>query len=394
MKATVHALLAMWLAAVATLGQPASAPASAARSQTVRASAEGTSRDDALRRALRRAVEQAVGVELAAYSTVENFQLVRDTVYSRASAVVSEYRVVGESPRPGGTVEVQVEAVVRPDAIARTWGEVQHVLDQVGRPKILVWIDERIDGELQSESIVESRIEELLTRSGFDLVEKTALRDLRAREETDARDERNAAKLAMLAKDAGAHVIVRGAANANRAGLREVYGETVAFYNCDVLAKVYATDTARLLASESLPQTQAGARSHHEFSPQAARAALARATAREDAASDAPSPLARRVQEAILERWSLEITSAADVEVDVEGLDFARYVELKKALEALDGVRSIAADFTKGIGKFRIKCAFRADSLAEKLAAEPLRGWVEVVDLKPNRIQCKAVGPP
>ena len=128
---------------VALAQQPTTSPSAAtqpAAPRTVRVAAEGLNREDAQRRALRKAIEQVSGVELAAYTKVENFQLIRDTIYSRAAGVVSEFKVLKESPLPGGTFEIQIEAVVRPDAIARTWGEVQHVLDKIGRPKIMVWI--------------------------------------------------------------------------------------------------------------------------------------------------------------------------------------------------------------------------------------------------------------
>ena len=50
-------------------------------------------------------------------------------------------------------------------------------------------------------------------------------------------------------KDAGAQIFIRGSANADRAGLEHLYGTPAAFYNCDVQAKVYYTDTGKLLTS-------------------------------------------------------------------------------------------------------------------------------------------------
>jgi len=366
----------------------------AAETRTVKVTAEGYNRDDALQQALRKALEQGAGVQLAGYSQVENYTLIRDTIYSRAAGIVTDYRILkGPEEAAGGMWEVTIEATVRPDAVAQAWGEVQNVLDQIGRPRILVWIDEKIDGQLQPQSVVESGIEELFVKAGFDLVAREAAEDLRKREAADASDEKNAAKLARLAKDAGAHIFIRGYANADRAGLEDLYGVPAAFYNCDVQAKVYATDTARLLASETVPVTRRGVRARREFSPQAARAALVAATFPQNPQRREPT-LATKLFESVMQQWATQISAGGDIALEVEGIDFKTYIALKKALAELQRVRSVDGDFTLNTGLFRIKAQMRAETLAELLTEKPFDAWIEVVDLKPNRIQAKAVGKP
>jgi hypothetical protein len=288
---------------------------------------------------------------------------------------------------------VTIEATVRADVVTATWGEVQNVLDQIGRPKIMVSIDERIDGRFEPHSIVESRIEELFVKTGFDLVSRDAVAEIRRREAADAQDEGNAAKLARLAKDAGAHILIRGSANADRAGVENLYGTPAAFYNCDVQAKVYTADTGKLLASESVPAARRGLRSHHEFSPQAARAALVAATFPRSEEHREPA-LAIKLFESVMEQWSTQISAGGDIELEVEGVDFKTFVDLKKALAGLERVRSVDGDFSKGTALLRIKAAMQAPVLAELLTEKPFAAWLEVVDLKPNRIQAKAVARP
>ncbi len=389
--------LAGLLIALPALGQQTPTAADQAASsapKTVTVTAEGYNRDDALKRALRKALEQGAGVQIAAYSRVENYVLLRDTIYSRAAGIVSDYRVLEEKEGAGGTVIVTIEATVRPDAVAETWGAVQNLLDQIGRPRIMVWIDEHIDGRLQKDSIVAARIEELFTKAGFDLVARNAVDDLRRRAHAEAREEGNAAKLAQLAKDARAHILIRGNANANRAGIENIYNIPAAFYNCDVQARVYYTDTGRLIASESLPQTRAGVRSRKEFSPQAARAALVRATFPE---ADHPAlrpPLANRIYEAVMEQWSTQITAGGEIELEIQSLDFKGYARLKQALADVKNVKRVDGDFTKGIGTFRIKADLSAETLALQLTEPPFEQWLEVTDLKLNRIQAVATRTP
>jgi hypothetical protein len=391
MRAVV--VVAMLVICAVALAQQEPLPPPPLATRTVTVKAEGYNRDDAVKQALRKALEQGAGVQIAGFSQTENYALIRDTIYSRAAGIVHEYKVLKEGEVAGGVWEVTLEATVRPDAVAATWGEVQNVLDQIGRPKIMVWIDERIDGRYEPHSIVESRIEEMFVKTGFDLVSREAVDDIRRREAGDAEAERNVAKLARLAKDAGAQLLIRGSANADRAGIENLYGTPAAFYNCDVQAKVYYTDTGKLLASESVPVTRRGVRSHHELSPQAARAALVAATFPRSDEHREPA-LAIQLFEAVMEQWSTQISAGGDIELEVEGVDFKTFVELKKALAGIERVRSVDGDFTKGAAVLRIKAALQAQTLAELLTEKPFAAWVEVVDLKPNRIQAKAVGKP
>ena len=89
-----------------------------------------------------------------------------------------------------------------------------------------------------------------------------------------------------------------------------------------------------------------------------------------------------------------QITAGGDIELDVEGIDFKTFVDLKKALAGIERVRSVDGDFTKGAAKLRIKAQMQAQTLAELLTEKPFASWLEVVDLKPNRIQAKAVAKP
>ncbi len=389
---------APWLAAAQEAPPPAGeAPPAVANTpppvpptRTVRVTAEGFDRDDAVRQGLRKALEQGAGAQLAAYSQVENFALARDTIYSRAAGIVTDYRVLDGPKEVAGLWEVTLEATVRPDAVAQAWGEVQNVLDQIGRPKIMVWIDETIDDRPQPDSVVAAGIEEMFVKAGFDVVARQAIDDIRKREAAAAKDEKNAEKLARLAKDAGAHLLIRGSANANSAGRTDPYGVPAAFYNCDVQARVYYTDTGKLLTAESIPVTRRGARSHKEYSPQAARAALLAATFPRNDVRREPA-LALKLYESVMEQWSTAISAGGDIELEVESLDFKQYVALKKALAEIPRVRSVDGDFTKSTGVFRIKALMQAQTLAERLTEPPFADWLEVVDLKPNRVQCKGV---
>ena len=75
-------------------GQPPPGPPPPTEAKTVRVKAEGYNHDDALKQALRKALEQGAGVQISAHSQVQDYVLIRDTIYSRAAGIVKDYRIL------------------------------------------------------------------------------------------------------------------------------------------------------------------------------------------------------------------------------------------------------------------------------------------------------------
>jgi len=344
---------------------------------------QGITEESACQDALRKALEQGGQVEISSHSQVENFELIRDTIYARADGIVTDYKIVDKGEAAGGVNYCKIRAKVRKSAIASTWGEVQNVLDQIGRPVIVVYIRERIDGVEQDSSILESQIEHRLLEAGFTVRAGEQVRAIAERESADAASEENVAKVQAIAKDFGAHVFITGTAQADAAGVRDLYGEAVAMYNGDAMIKMYYTDTAELLASESLANWRGGARGFHTVSPQAGKKAL----------ENAGRELVDRCYASVMKKWATRISAGGELVLEVEGASFKDMVEIEDRLEALDPdrIRAVNANLTKGIATFRIQAKMTAETLARHLITDDWESLITIVDVKSNRIQAKKV---
>jgi len=344
---------------------------------------QGISEDAARNDALRKALEQGGKVEISSHSQVENFALIRDTIYARADGIVTDYKILEQGDAAGGVKFCTIRAKVRKDAIASTWGEVQNVLDQIGRPGITVLILERIDGALQDSSILESQIERRLLDAGFTLHAGEQARAIAEKESADAGPEANVAKMQAIAKDFGDEIFISGTAQANAAGVKELMGEPTAMYNGDAMIKMYYTDTAQLLASESLANWRGGARGFNDLSPQAGKKAL----------ENAGQELVDRCYQSVMQRWATRISAGGQLVLEVEGLDMADAIRMKKKLADIDKdkIREVNFSLSKGIARFRIEAKMTAEALAEHLTKDEWTALIEIVDLKANRIQAKRV---
>ena len=346
---------------------------------------KGITQEQARRDALRQALEEGGGIEIASHSQTDNFELVRDTILSRADGIVTDYEILERKSGVGGFYYCTIRAMVRRSAIAQTWGDIQNVLDQIGRPGIAVHILERIDGVVQDSSILETRIEHYLLEKGFVVYAGKHLQLIGEKESADAQAEQNITKVQAIAKDFGTQIFITGTAQANSAGVREVAGTSLAMYNCDATIKMYYTDTAQLCASESLPNTRGGARGHHTISPQAGKMAL----------ENAGNALVAKCVDDVLRQWATRISSGGLVRLEIEGMRVSDALKLRKHLQGLDKDKIMSVDgpdATKGLTTYRIKAKMTATDLAMYLIEGEWESLIEIVDLKPNRIQAKWIG--
>jgi len=348
----------------------------------VTAEGEGLNEKEATKDALRKALEQGGKMEIFSNSKVENYQLMYDTIISRAEGIVTDYKLVGK-PRKimGGTVKVKIKARVSKSVLKESWGAVQNVLNQIGRPKIMVYIVERIDGKTEEQSILETEIEKKLLKSGFDLVARTAVEATKKKEMEDAAANNNVAKMQAIAKDNDAHIFISGTANANQAGMENLYGTPATAYNCDVQLKAFYTDSAKILASAGIPNTRGLARSRKEFSPQAGKMAL----------SFAGKNVVEEMYAQVMSQWATQISAGGELILEVQGMSFKGSKQLNDALAKMKGINNVNRKFSKRIATYRINATLSAEELADRLSEGEFESMLEIEDLKLNKIQAKAV---
>ncbi len=345
---------------------------------------EGISEDSARNDALRKALERGAGMEISSHSHAENFQLIRDTIYARADGIVTDYKILEQGDAAGGIKFCKIAAKVSKNAVASTWGEVQNVLDQIGRPGIAIFILERIDGVVQDSSILESQLEGRLLKAGFNVYAGEHLRALGDKESADAASAGNVAKVAAIAKDFGTQIFITGTAQADAAGVRDLAGEPTAMYNGDGMIKMFYTDTAQLVSSESLANWRGGARGFHTISPQAGKKAL----------ENAGVELVERLYQTAMKNWATRISAGGELTIEVEGMSVADALKFKKKLQDInpDKIKNVNQSTTKGVATFRVKAQMTAEELAEHLVGGEFASLIEIIDLKTNRIQAKKIG--
>jgi hypothetical protein len=351
----------------------------------VTADGEGTSEDYALKDALRKALERGAGMEISSHSQTKNFELIRDTIYARADGLVTDYTILEKGAAAGGTFFVKIRARVRKDAVARSWGEVQSVLDQLGQPGIAIYILETIDGVRQESSILEAQLEERLLAKGFLVYAGEQLREKLKRDGFEGELDRNPDRILDATKGWGVPIYITGTANANAAGTKELAGQRTAMYNGDVMFKMYYTDSAQLITTVSDTNMRGGARGQFTHSPQAGKMAL----------KNAAEELVERAYETVMRRWAERISYGGQIELEIEQTNAAEAFKIKKMLEAIEGLRVSGPKLTRSLAKFQIHATMTAEQLVgDHLVQGEWATLLDIYDVQMNRIKARVQAPP
>ncbi len=96
-----------------------------------------------------------------------------------------------------------------------------------------------------------------------------------------------------------------------------------------------------------------------------------------------------------MRQWATRISAGGEIELHIEGMSIAEALKLKKKIKAVDPdkIKSVNGPrATKGVMVYRIKAKMTAEDFAVYLVEDDWAAIIEIVDLKPNRIQAKKVG--
>ena len=355
---------------------PAVAAAQDSGLVTVTVVGSGMDESEAMHDAKRKAIEEGAGSYIYSQSKTQDFTLVKDTIIARSAGFVQSVEVISKSTEADGVVSLKIRAVVSVQGIKDTWGAVTMLLKDRGKPKIMVFIQERIGGDVQESSPVQTRIEDMLLKSGFVLVDRKQLKAIDEKDLAQAIAENDPAKAQAIAQRFGAQIFITGIANASSGGQKVIYGRSFHTYEAEANVRCFRSDTAQLMSSTPGSAT----RGVQEVWRSAAKQAL-------DLQAQQIAP---KVVEDILRFWQDALEGRGEVQLHVANVSFRQYTQLKKALNTLPSVKGVNATYSNRIAEISIETDLTAEKLAEKIieVVEDL----EIEDLKQNVIKGKLTG--
>lgn len=337
-------------------------------------------RDRALDDAKRKAVEQVAGAQVSAESISENFELVSDRIYSRASGFVKSYRIVNELEEEG-VYKVKIAAQVDSSAIA---DDLALIFEE--KPRVIVMIAEQnigskgfsywwgSSGFVADMQMTQSTLIEKWQPKGFKFVDPALmagkLRMKGAMKKPDVADEH----AVLIGRDADADVAIVGRVLVSDAG-PVMDGLKMHSFQAVGTMKVLSIDTGEILAVGD--DTAAATHVDPNVGGRTAIKKLA-------------EKLAGKLEAKIIAQWTAEASSSRELEVVVSGVKSSKQVRaIKKALEGnVRGVESVnVRRRKKGRAFLTVKVRARATDFARDVESQTFDGFgVEVEEVTRARV--------
>jgi len=348
---------------------------------TVEVTGVGISKEDALKDARRNAVEKGSGTIIASETRTQDFQLVKDTILARSTGFIHSWRELSaQQSRIDDTWTVKISAEVSIQGVKDELLVVQGLLKDIGRPKILVVINERVDKKLVEMSTVQTKVEGALKDSGFALVDRDQLKEIDKRDLQAALAGDKPDMVQAIAKRFGAQIFIYGVAEASRGNDTRVGGVNLATYEAQSNLKVFKSDTAEIEASVT-GNTNRPARGVQQVPASAAKQALGLEA----------DVVAKKVKDRLIENWRDFLVGGGEIKLYVEGMKFAQVRKLKSTLGEISNITEVNVEFANSVADCAIQSNISAKDLAEKIA-DALEDMIEITDVTQNVIKATYVG--
>ena len=329
-------------------------------------------RDHAIDDALRKAVEQGVGAYIDAETRVNNFQLISDEIYSRTKGYVSSYSIIYEE-QDGDLYRVVIRAVVNTEGIENDLAAVGILLQEQGRPRVMVVVkefsemqdlsDEGTMGSIMFETMLLDHFRE----QGFPVVDAAAVAGILEKDQLKLILEGDDRTAALIGLEAGAEIVIAGTV------LHSVNSLTIAgsprdVYEFQVSSRAINTRTGSVLAGSAMTVAV-------PFSESQARTRAADSTASE-------------LTSAILDGW---IQSENTTIIVVTNADFDKVQTLRSELRLkLRGVVDvITREFAGSRATLEVLSETSTEEVIDEISGGELDVEFEITGLAGNRVEIR-----
>lgn len=377
------------LACAICLAVVAPALAQLDRRVTVTGKAAGTdvkASDEAKMDAKRNAVEQAAGLFISAMTETENFQTVKDRILGQAGGYIKEYTVNKEWTENDITY-CEITAVVSVVKFERDWEEFAHAKEDEGNPRMVVIIIEDNDvDDLKPpvyNGVCQSKIENFFLSKDIQLMDKGVSEDVRERDVVLAALNNDVTKLAAVAAEFKAEILVYGRAEAKRGSPVSIGGRSAYRWDITLNVRAVQADSAAILSSN----TYSPKKPYMTTSAGAGNDAFARLA--DDVGAQMLMDVLRAWKSRSGNRRILQ-TSFSPVSRKQTKAIIAALVQHRGVVRGKEGAK--LRNLTQGVANIEIDWKFDLNLLADTIEDLEVEGMgFEITEQTGNRIEVKVI---
>jgi len=345
---------------------------------------KAVARDHAIRDGLRIAVEQAVGTMVSSETLVQNYEVLRDRIYSKTQGYIKDYTIVDEKDE-GTLYRVTLKAQVARGDLENDLMALGVLMQRKEMPRIMLMVAEQnvgmhyyrfwwgIESEHTDLAITETVLLEQLSGKGFVVVDPAVKAGRVDINEPYRISSLSNAAIVSIGKLYEAEVVIYGKALAKLAG--SVMNSSMMSAMADVSLRAVNTDNARVIASAT----------NH-----AAAVHPSKVTAGSKALRDAAESIADSLVEQIAASWNKDVSSGGLVQMEIAGVaSYNHLVAFKDKVKQIRGVTGIyQRSYQDGTAILDLDTTLAAQILADEIVGILYGDFtVDVTGVSQNRIQ-------
>lgn len=127
---------------------------------------KGVARERAIQDAIRNAVEKGTGLFLSSETVIENYELLKDKIFSKAEGYIKEYSIISEKEEEG-LYRVKIKALVKEGKLKDDVNALRILILEKERPRVLV---------LANVSFLEDMLSGSFRDAGFPVLDPSSLK--------------------------------------------------------------------------------------------------------------------------------------------------------------------------------------------------------------------------
>ncbi|MBR1438460.1 MAG: flagellar assembly protein T N-terminal domain-containing protein [Synergistaceae bacterium] len=309
------------------------APSTSVSVKTIEVEAEGSAliidgrrneaREEARRDLRRNAVDMAIGSFVESVTKIENYQVVRDKVFSQSKGMIRQMNIISEWVDDEDLLHLKASCLVSEVSLDTVLGPA--VIDALGNPRIMIMLDD---------SVARSTVQKIFEAAGYMIINQSQAQILKDIDLEAARATGDYSKVRDAARNFRADVVITGSAGSSLSSKQKILGQTLYAVTSSVRLEAVLTDTAQTIASE-------------EFSWRPGRAKDASLSFGEGAARGLSS-CASRAAASIVNKIAYALTSGQaggipgrTVKVIITDIDYRSSRTLQDKLAEVEGVSGV-----------------------------------------------------
>lgn len=308
----------------------------------------------ALHEAFRSAIEHEVGVNVSSESISKNFQILDDNIYAHSEGFIEKWEVLSEK-KTAHSMILKIKAWVQEGRLNKRLFlnglDVKKIYSWIGEPRVLILMQEFIDGKPSQMGIAQTEIENVFMEKGINVFHGMQLEKIKQRDkELSFKDPQ---KAVILGQRLGVEMVVSGKCVANFSRAIKIGSFTQNFYSANTHIRAYSTSTGELLLSANYGNKKS-----------ADLSALGKSDAAVIAIKNTINSSKFDILFKIVRNWYDGFSEPSAYYIIVENVDYEQLEALKIRFKDLSGVTKLTLrSFSNSVAELEIKYEGEPDGL-------------------------------